>query len=147
MLTARGGAAAARRGRRGVSCPVVDAAAPIRSGHVLQGENYLDLITIRYCDRSPQAIPALPRDSVDVFAFQVAVSTYETPPQWRCAQTLDDLVHPSIPTLPSAATRFDYADSRWSVLGCSGHRALLANRCTMAAQSCGPMRIWSSGTY
>jgi hypothetical protein len=62
-------------------------------------DHYVDLLTIRDFDRVTTArVPT--RDTVDIFAPEIVVWSYEGPPQ-RALRALLDLVHPGHPDAPT----------------------------------------------
>lgn len=77
-------------------------AAPTALVASYQWENYVDLVTIRRFDCVTTARIVAPNTvGVDVFAPQIAVWTYEGPPQ-RALRALLDLVHPEHPDAPTS---------------------------------------------
>lgn len=67
-----------------------------------QWEDYVDLVTIRCVERVTAArIVVGPHGSIDVFAPETAVWTYEGPPQWTLRALLK-LVHPQHPYAPTS---------------------------------------------
>ena len=78
-------------------------AAPFALVASYQWKDHVDLVTIRRLDWITTARAcAPPHSSIDVFAPEVVVWTYEGPPQWALRALLE-LVHPQHPNAPLRA--------------------------------------------